>query len=34
MILDHAPAAMIIVKDTDVLIKLPIRTLLPLPYRR
>jgi cytidine deaminase len=34
MILDHAPAAMIIVKDADLLIKLPIRTLLPLPYRR
>jgi len=34
MILDHAPRAMIIVKDADVLIKLPIRTLLPLPYRR
>jgi cytidine deaminase len=34
MILDHAPDAMIIVKDTSVLIKLPIRTLLPLPYRR
>ena len=34
MILDHAPDAMIIVKDSDVLIKLPIRTLLPLPYRR
>jgi cytidine deaminase len=34
MILDHAPTAMIIVKDTSVLIKLPIRTLLPLPYRR
>jgi cytidine deaminase len=34
MILDHAPDAMIIVKSEDVLIKLPIRTLLPLPYRR
>jgi cytidine deaminase len=34
MILDHAPRAMVIVKDADVLIKLPIRTLLPLPYRR
>ena len=34
MILDHAPDATIIVKDGDVLIKLPIRTLLPLPYRR
>ena len=26
--------AMIIVKDANVLIKLPIRTLLPIPYRR
>ncbi len=34
MILDHAPNATIIVKDANVLIKLPIRTLLPLPYRR
>jgi cytidine deaminase len=34
MILDHAPNALIIVKDANVLIKLPIRTLLPLPYRR
>jgi cytidine deaminase len=34
MILDHAAEAMIIVKDTDGLIKLPIRTLLPFPYRR
>lgn len=34
MILDHAPNATIIVKDSDVLIKLPIRMLLPLPYRR
>jgi cytidine deaminase len=34
MILDHAPAAMILVKDADVLMKLPIRTLLPIPYRR
>lgn len=34
MILDHAPDATVIVKDTNVLIKLPIRTLLPLPYRR
>lgn len=34
MILDHAPDALIIVKETNVLIKLPIRTLLPLPYRR
>jgi len=34
MILDHAPGAMIIVKDANVLIKLPIRTLLTIPYRR
>jgi cytidine deaminase len=34
MILDHAPKAMIIVKDPNVLIKLPVRKLLPLPYRR
>ncbi len=34
MILDHAPDAMIIVKDAGNLVKLPIRTLLPLPYRR
>ena len=34
MILDHAPDATILVKDSGVLIKLPIRTLLPLPYRR
>src|ERR1700759_2653456 len=34
MILDHAPHAIVIVKDADVLIKLPIRTLLPVPYRR
>ncbi|MGD0105126.1 MAG: cytidine deaminase [Rhodopila sp.] len=34
MILDHAPDALIIVKDANVLIKLPIRTLVPLPYRR
>jgi cytidine deaminase len=34
MILDHAPDAMIIVKDANALIKLPIRTLLPYPYRR
>ena len=34
MILDQAPDATIIVKDANVLIKLPVRTLLPLPYRR
>ena len=34
MILDHAPTALVIVNDGDVLTKLPVRTLLPLPYRR
>ncbi|MDX6501809.1 MAG: cytidine deaminase [Blastocatellia bacterium] len=34
MILDHAPDAMVIVKDAEILIKLPVRILLPLPYRR
>jgi cytidine deaminase len=34
MILDHAPGAMVIVRDASGLIKLPIRTLLQLPYRR
>ncbi len=34
MILDHAPEAMVLVKDTAGLIKLPIRALLPFPYRR
>lgn len=34
MIVDHAPDASVILKDDGVLIKLPIRTLLPLPYRR
>jgi cytidine deaminase len=34
MILDHAPKSMVIVRDANGLIKLPIRTLLPLPYRR
>jgi cytidine deaminase len=34
MILDHAPKAMIIVKNADLLVKLPIQSLLPLPYRR
>jgi cytidine deaminase len=34
MILDHAPDATIIVKDAHVLIKLPVRMLLPVPYRR
>ena len=34
MILDHAPDAMIIINDGNMLLKLPIQTLLPLPYRR
>lgn len=34
MILDHAPEAMVIVKDGGQLLKLPIRELLLLPYRR
>jgi cytidine deaminase len=34
MLLDHAPEAMVIVRDANGLIKLPVRTLLPLPYRR
>lgn len=34
MILDHAADAMVIVKDAGGLIKLPVRALLPFPYRR
>lgn len=34
MILDYSPTALVIVTDGDVLTKLPVRTLLPLPYRR
>jgi hypothetical protein len=34
MIVDHAPGAMVIIRDQNVLMKLPIRLLLPLPYRR
>src|SRR3954452_6426882 len=34
MIMDHAPEARIILKDDDALLKLPIRSLLILPYRR
>jgi cytidine deaminase len=34
MIMDHAPNARIILKEADGLIKLPIRSLLVLPYRR
>jgi cytidine deaminase len=34
LILDHWPDALVIVKDTDGLVKFPIRALLPSPYRR
>ncbi len=34
MIMDHAPEARIILKDSDGLLKRPIRSLLVLPYRR
>jgi cytidine deaminase len=34
MIFDHAPDATVIIRDHGVLMKLPIRLLLPLPYRR
>ena len=34
MILDHSPEALVIVKDDGLLVKRPIRGLLPLPYRR
>lgn len=34
MIIDHAPQAMVITRDQGILIKLPIRMMLPLPYRR
>jgi cytidine deaminase len=34
MIVDHAPDASVILNDAGVLIKLPVRTLLTLPYRR
>jgi len=34
MILDHAPDALVILKENSHLTKLPVRSLLPLPYRR
>jgi cytidine deaminase len=34
MILDHCPTALVIVQDAGVLVKLPVRALLPVPYRR
>jgi cytidine deaminase len=34
MILDHCPDALVIVQDAGVLVKRPVRVLLPVPYRR
>jgi cytidine deaminase len=34
MMVDHAPDARVIVKDGGGLIKLPVRSLLTLPYKR
>ena len=34
MILDHAPDALVLVRQGGLLMKHPVRTLLPLPYRR
>jgi hypothetical protein len=34
MIIDHSATARVILRDEGTLIKLPIRLLLPLPYRR
>ncbi|HEY3848379.1 MAG TPA: cytidine deaminase [Acetobacteraceae bacterium] len=34
MILDHCPDALVIVQDAGVLVKRPVRLLLPVPYRR
>ena len=34
MILDHCPDALVIVQDAGVLVKRPMRALLPVPYRR
>jgi cytidine deaminase len=34
MILDHWPAALVIVQDAGVLVKRPVPGLLPVPYRR
>jgi cytidine deaminase len=34
MILDHCPDALVIVKAGDMLVKRPVRLLLPAPYRR
>jgi cytidine deaminase len=34
LILDHWPDALVITKDAGGLVKVPVRTLLPTPYRR
>jgi cytidine deaminase len=34
LILDHAPGALVLVRDRGVMVKRPINALLPLPYRR
>jgi hypothetical protein len=34
MILDHCPDALVIVQNAGGLVKLPVRVLLPAPYRR
>lgn len=34
MLVDHDPGCMVILPGTDGLVKLPIRSLLPVPYRR
>ena len=34
MILDHWPDALVIVKEAGVLLRRPVRVLLPVPYRR
>ena len=34
LILDHWPDALVILKDREGLVKLPVRALLPAPYRR
>lgn len=34
LLLDHAPDALVILREGDILLKRPVRTMLPLPYRR
>jgi hypothetical protein len=34
MILDHWPEALVIVQEAGVLVRRPVRVLLPAPYRR